>query len=1147
MKIITLKPSKFILIFWGILWPFSLLAQPKTLEFERLTLRDGLSQSHVYCILQDKQGFMWFGTQDGLNRFDGYDFKIYKKDLQSQNTLSNNQINSLATDLQQYLWIGTDNGLSRYDYRQDSFMSFIPEKSKPGKSLLDPKVNTLLVDKKNNLWIGTPAGLNRMAFNKKSFDFVQFPELNKKNVLCILEEKSGQIWVGTDSGLFKLNDNTQNFIPYTFSNPEINSLKSLSIQTIFQTQNGQIWVGTSKGLLVLENSKASRIALKSDKNSQANDYPSILSLQSDGNGFLWIGTEEGLFILDLQTRLQTHYLRDSKLQGSLSSNHIFNIYRDRTNIMWLGTYIGGINKYDPRWRNFTHVFQDNSGLSSNNVKSFCEGADNSLWIATYQGGLNRYDRMSKEFTVYKAGDAPGSLKDNDIQVVYKDSKGTIWVGTKNTGLCKLNPDQKTFTYYPVIQKDKTSDSSKSLLSAYIRAIYEDTQHNLWVGTWDGGLSKITFKNNDYTIRHYLPDSQNPGSIRSNSIYSLMQDRSGIIWVGTRGGGLNKFDPKTEKFTAYLNDPKNPQSISNDKPLCIFEDSKNRLWVGTYGAGMNLFDRKKNVFIRFGEKEGLPNDVAYGILEDNQGNLWISTNKGLAKFDPDKKAFSNYDVFDGLQSNEFNGGAFFKSQTNGQMFFGGINGFTHFDPDKIESNKIPPPVILTDFQVFNQSLRINDPNMPLLKQHISETETLTLNYNQSFFSLEFVALNYTHTEKNKYEYRLVGFKNDTLNYTYNRRLVTYTNLDPGNYTFQVRASNNDGVWSKIKSLKIYIRPPFWQTWWFRITATLIGLSLAYAIYLYRIRRIQQRKEELEYEVKIQTAQINQQKEEILATLENLKTTQAQLLESDKMASLGQLTAGIAHEINNPINFVYAGTSSLKANINDLIEVLEAYGEISPQNVESKLKEIMELKEDMEFEEILEEINDLTDSIRRGAERTAEIVKGLRTFSRLDEDDIKLADMHENLDATISILRNQVKNRIELVKEYGTIPSIECYPGKLNQVFMNIISNAIQAIKDKGTITIKTFKKDEHFIGISIRDSGSGMPEEVKKRIFEPFFTTKDVGKGTGLGLSITHSIMEKHHGKIEVESEIGVGTEFILILPIRQNKVTTQANVSEQSA
>ncbi|NJO03032.1 MAG: hypothetical protein HC880_16305, partial [Bacteroidia bacterium] len=428
---------------------------------------------------------------------------------------------------------------------------------------------------------------------------------------------------------------------------------------------------------------------------------------------------------------------------------------------------------------------------------------------------------------------------------------------------------------PYDPSGKPSANNREHCSTPGAGIYEDSRRNLWIGTYGGGLSKLDRQTGIFT--HYLHQPDNPQSISSNIVYAILEDSRGNLWVGTRGGGLNRFDYQTERFHRYLYSEQNPQSLSNDKVMCIFEDSKKRLWVGTYGGALNEFNPQTGTFRRISEKDGLPNDVAYGILEDSYGHLWISTNKGICQFDPNApfnslsrkpsgefqsldSLFRNFTVFDGLQSNEFNGGAYFKSQ-EGQIFFGGINGFTSFYPEKIKFNQKEPPVFLTDFQIFNQSVPIGSApeGSFFLQRHISEMDKIYLDYTQSVFSIEFAALNFTRSEKNQYAYRLKGFQNSEWNYITDRRLITYTNLNPGTYVFEVKAANNDGVWNtKGATLTIVIKPPFWMTWWFRILGALIGLAIAYTLYRYRINQIQRRKQELEDEVQRQTAQINQQK-------------------------------------------------------------------------------------------------------------------------------------------------------------------------------------------------------------------------------------------------------------------------------------------------
>ena len=492
--------------------------------------------------------------------------------------------------------------------------------------------------------------------------------------------------------------------------------------------------------------------------------------------------------------------------------------------------------------------------------------------------------------------------------------------------------------------------------------------------------------------------------------------------------------------------------------------------------------------------------------------------------------------DGLQSNEFNTNASFTNR-QGMMFFGGINGLNIFHPNNISDNQFVPPIVFTGFEILNKDVEVGE-NYPL-KKTINTADQIYLSYKDYMFTLEFAALNFTNPEKNQYKYKLEGFDKDW-NEVGTRRFATYTNLPGGNYVFKVKGSNNSGIWNEQgASVKIYISSPFWHKTWFHTTAALLLIMLGYLLYRYRVKQIKSKKEALESEVLDRTKRIYQQKTKLEqanntlnATLDELKKAQAQLVQSEKMATLGELTAGVAHEINNPVNFIYSGINGLNKNLQAFMEISQKYESISSSTeFKAMIMEIEELKAKIGYEEVINDIHKMMETIKEGAERTAGIVKSLQLFSRSDNATPEKADIHKSLDSTLKILNNRIGKNIQIEKKYDlSIPEIDCFPGQLNQVFMNIIINAVEAIaKKEGRITIETSKENGHVV-VSIQDTGDGMHENIQSRIFEPFFTTKEVGKGTGLGLSISYGIVEKHGGSITVESAPGKGADFRIILP-----------------
>lgn len=808
-----------------------------------------------------------------------------------------------------------------------------------------------------------------------------------------------------------------------------------------------------------------------------------------------------------------NYKHDPSIPWSLSDNTILSIYEDQSRLLWVGTFSGGLNQSSRAKEHFTHYQHDPNNLESlgdNRVFSIYEDPRETrkiFWLGT-QGGLCRMNLEGKEtFVNYKHDpNDPRSIIDNRIRSVYQDRLGVLWIGTYG-GLSRMNGhelNRAAFTHY---QHDPNDDSSLSHNRVW--SIHESPNEAgkvLWIGTFDG-LNR--FDRATKTFMHYKHDPNNPRSLSDNYIRTIYEDRSGVLWLGTLGG-LNRFDRATKTFTHYKHDPNNPGSLSDNRVRSIHEDSNHggMLWIGTSG-GLNQFDRTTGIFKPYREKDGLPNDTVYGILEDDRGYLWLSTNEGLAKFNPENETFRNYDVNDGLQSNEFNGGAYFKSR-NGEFFFGGASGLNVFHPDSLKDNPHIPPIVITDFKIFNKALR---PGMARrfgkpLQSHITETEEIVLSYKENVFSFEFAALDFTFPQKNNYAYKMENFDEDWI-YSETRRFAMYTNLDPGEYVFRVKGSNNDGLWNeKGAAIKITITPPFWQTWWFRIVAGASVLALAFGWYRSRIKNIETQKKKLEIQVEEKTREIRQ--------------TQAQLVQSEKMAALGKLTAGIAHEINTPLGALISNGDLFMRSVRKVKAIFSA-----PDKA-------VEVEGHPELTRLLENIEQLNTINKTATDRIMAVVNSLRNFARLDMAELAIVDIHQGLENTLTLAHHELKNCIEIHKDYGNIPPIKCYPNKLNQVFMNLFVNASHAIHGQGEIFIKTRVRDGTIM-IEFKDTGIGIADEDLGRIFDPGFTKKGFGVGTGLGLSIVYQIIEDHKGKIEVESEIGKGTVFRLILPLNLEK------------
>ena len=1055
-------------------------AQPAHIKFTSLTAKEGLLSNTVNAIVKDRYGWMWFATDDGLNRFDGTNFTVYRHIPGDSTSLRANEILALHEDNQGNLWIGTSGGaVSLYDRKKDKFVQ-IPVTGDASGLVPNAVVRGICSDREGKIWIAefkSPYMLDPSSGKLTQLDLGYKADgpISEVNLECIFADNGGRIWVGTDNGLFLYQRSTRSFTRFRHDAYDKASLLDNHVKVIAGDAAGRLWVGTEHGLCVMTNMGVFVPYSQMDQVNKVLGQKPINAIVPDGKGKLWIGTMEGLHILDPRTWKTEIYLPDGNAHG-LTSKAIKSICIDKEGIYWLGTYRGGIDKYDQNLNLFDVKLTDafRQGAAKNPaVTSFAEQRNGDVWVGTDDGGLFSFDKTTGRLTPFRT-QPDDNKKDIPAVLALKMARnGRLYVGTLATGLIVIDTATGRIRHITMGIGSGDHDAND------IYSLLEDGKGLIWVGTNGQGVAVLK---DDKVIARYTPTPTAANDVLlpvNGYIRALEEDRDGNIWIGTHGGGLAILRPEDNHFTLYnqVN-----SLLPFDKVHALFCDSRGRMWVGTYGGGLSVFDKEIGHFINYTEKDGLPNSTIYQIVEDEQGHIWVSSNTGLSCFAPETRTFRNFSCLNGLQNNNFVHGAGLRL-SDGELLFGGLQGFNYFYPSLLRVNRNVPAVVLTDLQIANKSVQPG-PSSPI-KDQVSVAGEIRLDYRQNF-ALSFVALNYTLPKQNQYAYKLEGVDKDWNTGAMNT--ARYTNLDPGEYVFRVKASNNDGLWNTGETtIKIYVRPPFWRTVYAYIFYILAAGGLLFYSRHRGLSRVRKK------------FQLEQERAEVRRTQE-----------VDRM-KLKFLT-NLSHEFRTPISLIMAP-------VNELLS--------QQQEDTSKDKLYM---------------------IRRNARRLLNLVNQLLDFRKMEEQELRLQVTEGEL---VAFVRDVVHSFTDLSGKKHIQLNFACNiphlhvlfdHDKIERILFNLLSNAFKFTLEEGSISVVMDASDRQdpggsrWVAIRVIDTGIGIPPDKLHHIFERFFQHASgnavLNQGTGIGLSITKEFVEMHGGTTAVESEPERGTAFTVRLPLQ---------------
>lgn len=1154
---------KYYLVFWAVILSgfnnsgFGNISA-SNLRFQYLTTDDGLAQNTVDCIFQDSNGFMWFGTWNGLCRYDGYAFKTYQKGDQ-KNGLPDNFVRSVTEDRFGDLWIGTADGLTVFNLNKESFT--VQENVREVSRHLS--INSLTLDSAGNIWMGTEQG-DLFLFAPENATQNSQPwkvsKINTENLqghsindICCL--KDGAIVAGTASGIFRVENNKL----VRFNSGDLSSFipENLNVRCVFETKSGDLYIGTDAGLYMIRQHTRNYLT------NQAGDFhtlshATVMSVAEEYDGTILVGTLGGLDFLNPSTMKVDRILGREDEQSKLNNEFVNSVYVDDGGNVWIGTDKGGINRFSIYQKSFYSMKNhpdDKNSLSNNTINSILNDGSR-LWVGTAGGGLNLIDRNSGHVTRFQSSvQNQTGLTSNFVSSLTLDQHKQLWIGTWGGGLNKLESvSAKTFTALR-----NNPGNSRSLASDFVSSVYPDERGFLVIGM-RGGLDLYNPERNLLLHFHEVLGLTD----EAPQVGCILKDSHGYFWFGTRKGlfrvpvGLVNFSGEKlnpSDFEFFTHDEKDSLSLSGDYVISLMEDKQGEVWIGTYGNGIckaTVGPDRRVTFQSFTQKNGLCNNVIYTMENDPDGNIWISTDKGLSRFNPDQKTFENFYTKDGLLSDQFYWNAS-ESDRSGTLYFGGVNGLNYFNPRDITTYQGKPKVVFTDFRVFNHSVAIGEKlhGRVVLGNSISKTKTIELSYRDNVFSIEFSALDYFLPDKVTYQYKLVGVDQNWVTVPATRRFASYTNLSGGRYLFQVKAANSDGIVSgQVSEIVINIHPPFWETSWFRLVLVLVFIGSVMGYIRYRTYRLHEQKRKLEQQVHERTLQIEAQKEQLEAQSEILRRSNKELgnrqvliegqkVELEKQNQLIAEQRDEVIELNKKVSLINQLRLRFFTNISHefrtpLTLILDP--------LESLMKKMEEDRSAMQTLKL----------ISRNAQRLLHLINQLMYFRRIETGKMEIRAVCGNL----NLFMNEIFDSFADLAEHQRVsyvfeaeddqPETWFDTEKLENIFYNLLSNAFKFTPESGTIRLKMSyveAGDEEqrlpvpHVRVQVNDSGKGIPAEHLPFIFDRFYQAEDSltnrRKGSGIGLALTQELVQAMRGKILAESEIGKGSTFTILLPYRQ--------------